>query len=229
MWMLPPDADRLPGTGDGPEDLWRRSVPLTATAAEAYLERRRVPLEIAAAAGIRFTDDLNRRSAVLARLTGPEGELRAVHGRHLHDRRGEGKMFTVGRSGGVFPVGPFPAVGISPILDGLRADPLILVEGLFDALSLAVAGLPCVATIGRWVDWLPELARGREVWLAFDGNRPGERSAHGFAASLGGSHCRRLRPPGGRGDWNAAARKISTAGLAQWLQKNAATTLEEIA
>jgi DNA primase len=126
-------------------------------------------------------------------------------------------------------VGPFPAMGISPILNGLRADPLILVEGLFDALSLAAAGLPCVATIGRWVDWLPELAQGREVWLAFDGNRPGERSAHGFAASLGGSHCRRLRPPGGRGDWNAAARKIGTAGLARWLQKNAAATLEEIA
>jgi hypothetical protein len=214
MWMLPPDADRLPGTGEGPEDLWRRSVPLGSTPAEAYLERRRVPLAIAVAAGARFTDDLNGRPAVLARLAGPEGETRAVHGRHLHDRRGEGKMFTVGRSGGVFPV-----------IDGLSADPLILVEGLFDALSLAVAGLPCVATIGRW---LPELARDREVWLAFDGNHPGERSARGFAASLGGSRCRRLRPPGRQGDWNAAARKIGTASLARWLQRNAATTLEEI-
>jgi hypothetical protein len=217
MWMLPPDADRLPGTGEGPEDLWRRSAPLVATPAEAYLEKRRVPLAVAEAAGVRFTGDLNGRPAVLARLTGPEGETRAVHGRHLHDRRGEGKMFTVGRSGGAFPV-----------LDGLSADPLILVEGLFDALSIAAAGLPCVATIGRWVDWLPGLASGREVWLAFDANRPGERSARGFAASLGGSRCRRLRPPGGRGDWNAAARKIGAAGLARWLQKSAAAALEEI-
>ena len=217
MWMLPPDADRLPGTGEGPEDLWRRSVPLVATPAEAYLERRRVPVEIAGAAGVRFTGDLNGRPAVLARLAGREGEPRSVHGRHLHDRRGEGKMFTVGRSGGVFSVN-----------DGLRADPLILVESLFDALSLAAAGLPCVATIGRWVDWLPELARGREVWLAFDGNRPGERSARGFAASLGGSRCRRLRPPGRQGDWNAAARKIGAASLERWLRRNAATALEEI-
>jgi hypothetical protein len=217
MWMPPPDADRLPRTGEDPEDLWRRSVPLAATEAEAYLERRRVPLETAVAAGVRFTGDLNRRPAVLVRLAGPEGNLRAVHGRHLHDRRGEGKMFTVGRSGGVFPV-----------LDGLLADPLVLVEGLFDALSLAAAGLPCVATIGRWADWLPELARGREVWLAFDGNRPGDRSARGFAASLTGSRCRRLRPPEGRGDWNAVARKIGAAGLARWAHQGMAQALEEI-
>jgi len=217
MWMLPPDAESLPGTGEGAEEIWRRSVPLAGTPAEAYLERRRVPLEVAAAAGVRFTADLNGRPAVLARLTGPAGELRAVHGRHLHDRRGEGKMLTVGRPGGVFPA-----------LDGLHAEPLILVEGLFDALSIAVAGLPCVATIGRWVDWLPEIARGREVWLAFDGNRPGERSARDFAAGLGGSRCRRLRPPGGRGDWNAAARKVGAAGLARWLQRSAVAALEEI-
>lgn len=218
MWMLPPDAELLPGTGEGPEALWRRSVALAETPAEAYLERRRVPLLVAAAAGARFVADLDGRPAVLARLTGPAGELRSVHGRYLHDRRGEGKMLTIGRSGGVFPA-----------LDGLRADPLILVEGLFDALSMATAGLPCVATIGRWVDWLPELARGREVWLAFDGNRPGERSARGFAASLGGSRCRRLRPPGGRGDWNAAARRIGAATLARWLERHAAAALEEIA
>jgi hypothetical protein len=217
MWMLPPDADRLPGTGEGPEELWRRSAPLGGTAAETYLERRRVPLAVAESAEVRFTEDLNRRPAVLARLTGPEGELRAVHGRHLHDRRGEGKMFTVGRSGGVFPV-----------LGGLHAEPLILVEGLFDALSLAAAGLPCVATIGRWVDWLPGLAQGREVWLAFDGNRPGEKSVRGFAASLDGSRCRRLRPPAGRGDWNAAARKIGAAGLARWAQRDLTQLLEEI-
>jgi len=218
MWMLPPDADRLAETGEGPEDLWHRSVPLGGTEAEAYLERRRVPLAVAEAVGVRFTGDLNRRPAVLAGLTGPEGELRAVHGRHLHDRRGEGKMFTVGRSGGVFPV-----------LDGLLADPLILVEGVFDALSLAAAGLPCVATIGRWADWLPGLARGREVWLAFDGNRPGEKSARGFAASLAGSRCRRLRPPGGLGDWNAAARKIGAGGLTRWVRRDSAKILEEIA
>jgi len=217
--MLPPNAERLPGTGEGPEELWARSLALGGTPAEAYLEKRRVALAIAEMAGVRFTDDLNGRPAVLARLTGREGKLRAVHGRHLHDRRNEGKMFTVGRSGGLFDG-----------LGGLAAEPFILVEGLFDALSFATA-FPCVATIGRWVDWLPEATRGREVWLAFDANRPGDRSAREFAAALAGSpgaRCRRLRPPGRQGDWNAAARKIGAASLTRWLQQNAAAALEEM-
>ncbi len=217
--MLPPNAERLPGTGEGPEELWGRSVALAGTPAEAYLEKRRVALAIAERAGVRFTPDLNGRPAVLARLTGREGELRAVHGRHLHDRRNEGKMFTVGRSGGLFDG-----------LGGLAApetQPLILVEGLFDALSFATA-FPCVATIGRWVDWLPEAARGREVWLAFDANRPGDRAAREFAAALAGSRCRRLRPPGKQGDWNAAARKIGAASLTRWLESKALSALEEM-
>ena len=219
MWMLPPNAERLPGTGEGPEELWARSLELAATPAEAYLEKRRVALALAERAGVRFTDDLNGRPAMLARLTGRDGGLRAVHGRHLNDRRNEGKMFTVGRSGGLFDG-----------LDGLAAEPLILVEGLFDALSFATA-FPCVATIGRWADWLPEAARGREVWLAFDANRPGDRAAREFAAALAGSpgsRCRRLRPPGRQGDWNAAARKIGAASLTRWLQKSAPAALEEM-
>jgi hypothetical protein len=216
LWMLPPNAERLPATGEGPADLWARSLALAASPAEAYLEKRRVRLEIAEKAGVRFTPDLNGRPAVLARLTGWDGELRAVHGRHLHDRRNEGKMFTVGRSGGLFDG-----------LGGLGGEPLILVEGLFDALSFATA-FPCVATIGRWVDWLPEAARGREVWLAFDANRPGDRAARELAAALAGSRCRRLRPPGKQGDWNAAARKIGAASLTRWLQRSAAAALEEM-
>lgn len=174
-----------------------------------------MPLAVATGAGLRYTEDLNGRPAVLAPLTGAGGELRAVHGRHLHDRRGEGRMFTVGRAGGLFA-----------LLDGERATPLVLVEGLFDALSLGHAGLPCVATIGRWVDWLPELARGREVWLAFDANRPGERASRAFAASLAGAACRRLRPPDGHGDWNAAARRRGAAALAAWVRSAAARTEE---
>jgi hypothetical protein len=219
LWMLPPNAERLPGTDEGPEALWARSIALAGTPAEAYLEKRRVALAIAEDAGVRFTDDLNGRPAVLARLTGRDGELRAVHGRHLHDRRGEGKMFTVGRSGGLFDgLGGLASLGMRP---------LILVEGLFDALSFATA-FPCVATIGRWVDWLPEAASGREVWLAFDANRPGDRSAREFAAALAGSRCRRLRPPGKQGDWNAAARKIGAASLTRWLQSKALSALEEM-
>ncbi len=218
MWMLPPDAPALFPAGEGPEDLWHRSLPLPGSDAEAYLAKRRVPLAAAEAASVRFTADLEGRPALLARLTGPGDELRSVHGRYLHVCRGEGKMFTVGRSGGAY---------ISP--GGLEAAPLVLVEGLFDALSLAAAGLPSVATIGRWVDWLPARIERREVWLAFDGNRPGDRWAREWAAQLPEARTFRLRPPGGRGDWNAAARRIGTSDLERWIRRDARKQLEGLA
>jgi hypothetical protein len=98
MWTIPPDAERLP-LGEGPEELWHRSRPLAGSDAEAYFAKRRVPLGVAGAADVRFTEDLEGRPAVLARLAGPSGDLRAVHGRYLHNRQGEGKMLTVGRRG----------------------------------------------------------------------------------------------------------------------------------
>ncbi len=218
MWTLPPDAEFLPSTGESPETLWLRSLALPGSDAEPYLATRRVPLAVAEAAGVRFTPDLKGRPAVLARLTGPIGEFRSVHGRYLHVCRGEGKMFTIGRSGGAY---------ISP--GGLEADPLVLVEGLFDALSLAAAGLPSVATIGRWVDWLPARIERREVWLAFDSNRPGDRWAREWAAQLPEARTFRLRPPGGRGDWNAAARRIGACDLERWIRRDAGKQLEGLA
>ena len=56
-------------------------------------------------------------------------------------------------------------------LGGWRADPAIVVEGIFDALSLASCGLASIATIGRWVPWLSEAFAGRTVWLAMDQGR----------------------------------------------------------
>lgn len=214
MWTVPPDAERLPSSGEGPEELWHRSHPLAGSDAEAYFAKRRVPLGVADAADVRFTEDLKGRPAVLACLAGPSGDLRAVHGRYLDNRQGEGKMLTVGRPGGVFGAG------------GLDADPLVLVEGLFDALSLAAAGLAAVATIGRWVDWLPAGRGGRDVWLAFDGNRPGERWAAEWAEALRGGRVFWLRPPGGRGDWNGAARRIGAENLELWIRRDAARYLE---
>ena len=126
-------------------------------------------------------------------------------------------MLTIGRSGGVFA---------SP--DGLDADPLVLVEGLFDSLSLASAGIPSVATIGRWVDWLPARIGRQKVWLAFDGNRPGDRWVRVWREALRGAQVFRIRPPGGRGDWNAAARRIGVSDLERWLRRDAPKLLESL-
>jgi DNA primase len=132
--------------------------------------------------------------------------LVSVHGRYLETLRGQDKMFTIGPGGGVASTGA-----------GWRGEPLILVEGIFDALSLAVCGWDSVATIGRWAPWLPEACAGRNVWLAFDANAPGEEAAACYIQRLPRSMPRRLLPPPHCKDWNTALLKRGPAAIARWL------------
>lgn len=181
-------------------------MPLAGTAGAAYVEGRRVPEAVADRAGVRFLPDLLGRPAVLAPLAGPDGRLRAAHCRWLH---GLPKMLNIGAAGGVFaPPG------------AREADPLVLVEGLFDALSLLTCGVPAVAVIGKWIDWLPGFAAGRTVLLAFDGNRPGDAAAREYAAHLAPGRWHRVRPPGTTKDWNNALRKGGRGSLAGWLGRH---------
>lgn len=205
--MLPRDTDTpvLPASGESAADLLARALPLQGTDGAGYTERRRVPVAVAAGAGVRFLPDLEGRAAVVAPLRGLGGELRAVHARYIRELP---KMLNVGRAGGVF----------SP-RGALERDPLILVEGLFDSLSLLACGVEAVAVIGKWIDWLPAFARGRTVLLAFDGNRPGEAAAREYAAHLEPGAWHRLRPPGRTKDWSNALRKGSPGLLATWLSR----------
>src|SRR5262249_18810577 len=140
---------------------------------------------LASSADVRFLADCNGRPAVVVLLRDQNDSATAVHARYLEHARGQDKMLTFGVRGGIIAVLPH-----------WRSDPLILVEGLFDALSLAVCGYASIATIGRWAGWLPEFAARRNIWLAFDGNRPGDALANSAAALLCDSQVRRLRPPG---------------------------------
>ena len=206
--MLPRDTDAplLPRSGESAAALLARSMPLEGTEGAVYTQAHRVPPALAAGAGVRFLPDLLGRPAVLAPLTGPEGELRAVHSRWLHHLP---KMLNIGHAGGVFaPPG------------ALEAGALILVEGLFDALSLLACGVPAAAVIGKWIDWLPGFAAGRRVLLAFDGNRPGDAAACEYAARLVPGSWHRLRPPGRAKDWNNALRKGGAGMLAGWLARH---------
>jgi hypothetical protein len=201
------DPPVLPGTALGPAECLARAQPLEATDGQAYAERRSIPVDIAAAAGVRFCPDWGGRPAVLIALRDRDGELRSVHGRYLHNVRGQDKMLTIGAGGGAISV-----------LGGWRSDPLIVVEGLFDALSLAVCGHAAVATIGRDVPWLPSIAAGRAVHIAFDGTRPGEREAARLATALVGARVHRLPPPPRCKDWNTALVKRGPSEVARWLR-----------
>jgi hypothetical protein len=210
MKKLWDDPTVVPDSGETPAEALAGAHPLDDPQCLAYLERRRIPLAVAEAAGLRFTPSFNGRPAVLAAMRHHDGELRAVTARYLVTARDEWKILTVGHAGGVFAV-----------LDGLRSDPLLLVEGVFDALTVALCGRPAVATIGRYVEWMPGFAAGRTVLLAFDGNKVGDHAARYYQDRMPDSTCRRLRPPPQCKDWSSALAKRGLATVTQWLARTA--------
>lgn len=198
----------MPGTEERLEDTLRRGLPLAGTAGQAYVERRGITVEIAEAAGVRYVRDFAGRPAVIVGLYDHHGTLASVHGRYLEVSRRQDKMLTIGPGGGTVNV-----------LGGWRAEPLILVEGLFDALSLAVCGSACVATIGRWVPWISDIAAGRTVWFAFDAGRAGEAEVSRYAEQMRAAQVHRMLPPGRSKDWNTALVKRGAHAVASWVQR----------
>ncbi|MBI3131147.1 MAG: toprim domain-containing protein [Acidobacteria bacterium] len=200
----------LPGTTWDAEAVLAQAQPLGALA-QAYLARRGIAVDLAEAAGVRFHPDFGGRPALVVALRDEAGRVVGLHGRYVATKPGENKMLTLGPGGGLIGVG-----------EGWRAEPLILVEGLFDALSLAVVGGSAVATIGRWAPWLPEVTAGRGVWLGFDAGRPGEAEADRFALRLPDATLRRLPPPPRCKDWNTALRKRGAEALRTWVARGLA-------
>jgi len=184
-------------------ELLAAAAPIAGTPGEEYVERRGIPVAVAQAAGVRYAADWDGRPAVIIGLYDREGELVSIHGRHFHVVRGQDKMHTIGPGGGVIEV-----------LGGWHVDPLIVVEGLFDALSLAVCGRACVATIGRAVPWLADVAAGRSAYIAFDNGRSGDASAARLAFG------QRIHPPGRSLDWNTALVKRGRAVVMRHLEES---------
>ncbi len=203
------DPTCMPSTGLSPNQLLEHAVPLAGSAGQAYVERRGVPVAVAAAAGVCFDKNFGGRPAVLVALRDNKHRLTSVHGRYLNTVRGQSKMLTIGSGDGAISV-----------LDGWHAEPLILVEGLFDALSLAACGWSAVAHIGRWASWLPEVTAGREVWLAFDASKPAEADVVRYTKRLQNARLRRVLPPPRCKDWNTALHKRGPATLTRWLQQH---------
>lgn len=203
------DPPLMPVTGESPQNRLDRGLPLTGTAGQAYVEHRCIPVDIAHEAGVRFDPDWNGRPAVIAPMVDQYQSLCSVHGRYLSQAGDEDKMFTVGPRGGIFSM-----------RDGYHADLIILVEGLFDALSLAVCGYGSLATIGRLAPWLPEVCREKLVVVAFDANRPGEEAVEFYKKFLTGARVHRLTPPGHTKDWNSALMKRGALMVAHWLEYN---------
>jgi DNA primase len=105
---------------------------------------------------------------------------------------------------------------------------VIMVEGLFDALSLALYGFNAIATVGRLAHWLPDACAGKTVILAFDGNKPGDAAAAFYKEFLICSKTFRLTPPRHSKDWNTALQKNS--GIThQWIDANLSRYMQKTA
>ena len=204
------DPPLMPKSDLSPEQLFACAEPLVGTAGEAYVERRGIPVAVATAAGVAFDGNFGDRPAVITALRDSEQRVTSVHGRYLNTVRGQNKMLTIGSGNGVISV-----------LNGWQAEPLIIVEGLFDALSLAVCGWSAVAHIGRWANWLPGVSAGREVWLAFDASRPAEVDVARYRGRLPHAQVRRVLPPPRCKDWSTALLKRGPGEVTRWLQQHA--------
>ena len=203
------DSPTMPGTGESAEERLARALPLFGTPGEAYVEKRGIPVQVAHDASVRFEPDWHGRPAVLVPMKDAAGNLCSLHGRYLQHIGEQNKMLTIGPGGGVVTV-----------MEGLRRDSIILVEGLFDALTLGLCGYGSVATVGRWAPWLPEVCAGKVVWLAFDGNHPGEGAALRYKQLLVRADTRRLPPPGRSKDWNTALANRGRATVEAWLRRH---------
>jgi hypothetical protein len=199
----------MPVTGETPQQRLDRTLPLCDSPGQQYVESRMVPVNIAHRAGVRFDPDWNGRPAVLVPMYNHKNELCSIHGRYLSISGNQNKMFTIG-----------PGDGMVNVQVDDKADHIILVEGLFDALSLAVCGYSALATVGRRASWLPEICRGRLVVLAFDNNRPGEDEVKFYKQYLTGASFYRLTPPAHYKDWNSALTKRGAPIVAHWINSN---------
>jgi Toprim-like len=208
MVLRPNDPPAMPDTGETPNERWSCASSLVGTAGQTYIERRGIPIRVAQEADVRYDPDWHGRPAVIVPMKDSADVIRSVHGRYIQQARHQDKMFTIGPGGGVVSV-----------LGGWRHSTIILVEGLFDALSLALCGYGSVATIGRWAPWLSDVCAHKVVWLAFDSNRPGEIAAARYSQSLTNSELHRLLPPGRSKDWNTALVKRDRGTIEAWLQR----------
>jgi DNA primase len=179
--------------------------PLEGTSGAAYLFGRGVSLEIARAAGVKFSPNWFGRGAVVFSIRDRAGEVVAAQGRHT---TGAGK----------FSFGP-KSQGLFMAAGALDIPAFIVTEAPIDALSLAAAGFPAVALCGKTGPaWLPKFCFGRRVFLAFDADQAGDDAADEMTPSLEsfGAVCARIRPENAK-DWNEFLQFFGRDALADFL------------
>ena len=164
----------------------------------AYLERRRIPLELAARHGLGWATVGKLRGRVVFPLTNPTGEATSATGRAVNPGD-EPRYLTLAAA--TYPKGWHNAGAIAAARSS--GGPVYLCEGPFDALALAAGGVGTAVAMlgtddpGRLVAWLAGVP---QVIVCLDADEAGQAAARKVAAALALFADVRILAPAALGD-----------------------------
>jgi hypothetical protein len=188
------------------------AVPIFGTDGAKYLEKRGIPVELASEANVLFSNNFYGRPAVLFPMHNQAGELVAFNGRFTDGKELQGKLKT--QSVGKKSYGLFATHG------ALESEITTVCEGVFDALSLHLCGLPAVAVVGTsFPEWLPSALAFRNSFVSTDADESGDKAAESLVNVLRsrGARAVRMRPEGAK-DWNDMLLDIGADALREFVE-----------
>lgn len=202
---------------------WDTCEPITFTPGAAYLRGRGIDDELAYEAGVRYADRFEvaqvaggaswkrEERCILFPFHDRAGALVAVNIRFIDVPSSEQarKTVTLGKR----------SLGAFMPLAHLRRDPVVVVEGPIDALSMLMAGVPALALVGTaGTNWLPEACVLKNVAIALDSDERGDAGAERLRGLLTPVGARMARWRAEAKDWNDDLRAIGPDALRQRIE-----------
>lgn len=183
--------------------LWRH--PLPGTLGEQYLALRGLPItSLPSEALIGWNPDFLGGPAVVFEVVDEAGRRVAMNGRYV-----DAGADPPSKNYGTLSKGMFLTPG------ALISAHVVVTESPLDALALAAAGQPAVATCGaarRCPEWFVRRAAGRAIVAAQDADQAGDEAAQLLAEAFG-QRILRWRPSSGHKDWAEVAETEGVAAL----------------
>ena len=204
-----PATPRNTWTTTGWKKEFKATVDLAGTPGEAWLAARGIPLEVARAAGLRYSPSYAGRPAITLELrdySKSPAPLVCGHGRHTDGKEklpappGK-KPDPKCHNGGEAKDGMYDPGGGFAALD--RGDPVFLVEGPMCAISLKMAGFFALSPVRLDIPkWFSERCRGKTIYVALDNDASGIKFAEKHMASLRAAGAFPIRLTSNEKDWN---------------------------
>lgn len=213
--------------------------PLEGTPGEDYLNARGIPVGLAQEARVRYCPRWEHWEQEGKAGTGDcRWVLKGVSRRVVFPVYAEDQRTLVGvQARSISPADDHTASklsrgeisrGVFATTGAWNAEEVALVEAPIDALSLAVCGLPALATLGTNLPaWLAHALAFRRVLIGTDADEPGNAAADRWRTELrrrGAVGLARLKPEGSK-DWNEALTR-DPAALRAYIQRYSRTAAE---